>query len=78
MHPSKKESSRTTFQDFTEKMIVPVAQVMSITLEPSKGNTQVGRINKNFDKKSLHIIRKIRLQLLKSNKVRRTHGTSHW
>ncbi|KAH0755047.1 hypothetical protein KY290_025317 [Solanum tuberosum] len=42
VHPPRKELSYTTFQDLKEKMIVPVAQVMSITLKPSKGNTQVG------------------------------------
>ncbi|KAH0673035.1 hypothetical protein KY284_024122 [Solanum tuberosum] len=42
VHPPRKELSYTTFQDLKKKMIVPVAQVMFITLKPSKGNTQVG------------------------------------
>ncbi|KAG5581662.1 hypothetical protein H5410_052289 [Solanum commersonii] len=50
-HPPRKELSRTTFQDLNEKMTVPFAQVLSITLEPSKGNTQVSKIKGNFDQK---------------------------
>ncbi|KAH0769998.1 hypothetical protein KY290_013979 [Solanum tuberosum] len=42
VHPPRKELSHITFHDFKEKMTVPVAQVPSFTLEPSKGNTQVG------------------------------------
>ncbi|WMV44699.1 hypothetical protein MTR67_038084 [Solanum verrucosum] len=36
VHPPRKELSHTTFQDLKEKMIVPVAQVPSFTLEPLK------------------------------------------
>ncbi|KAH0746485.1 hypothetical protein KY285_008142 [Solanum tuberosum] len=42
VHPPRKELNHTTFQDLKEKMTVLVAQVPSFTLEPSKGNTQVG------------------------------------
>ncbi|KAH0685603.1 hypothetical protein KY285_016148 [Solanum tuberosum] len=46
VHPPRKELSHITFQDLKEKMTVPVAQVSPITLEPSKGNTQVGKIKR--------------------------------
>ncbi|KAK6789796.1 hypothetical protein RDI58_013596 [Solanum bulbocastanum] len=39
-------------------MTVPVAQVLSITLKPSKGNTQVGRIKGNFDQKVFTLFEK--------------------
>ncbi|KAK4716454.1 hypothetical protein R3W88_014792 [Solanum pinnatisectum] len=39
-------------------MTVPVAQVLSITLEPSKGNTQVGKIKGNFDQKVFTLFEK--------------------
>uniref|UniRef100_M0ZL06 E3 ubiquitin-protein ligase RMA n=1 Tax=Solanum tuberosum TaxID=4113 RepID=M0ZL06_SOLTU len=42
VHPPGKELSHITFHDLKEKMTVPVAQVPSFTLEPSKRNTQVG------------------------------------
>ncbi|KAH0685738.1 hypothetical protein KY290_017267 [Solanum tuberosum] len=44
VHPPRKELCHTTFQDLKEKMIVPVAQVPSIPLDPSKGNTQFGEL----------------------------------
>ncbi|KAH0737072.1 hypothetical protein KY290_035777 [Solanum tuberosum] len=58
VHPSRKELSHTTFQDLKEKMIVPVAQVPSFTLEPFKGNTQVGQIKGNFDQKVFTLFEK--------------------
>ncbi|KAG5576230.1 hypothetical protein H5410_056364 [Solanum commersonii] len=42
VHPPRNELSHTIFHDLKEKMTVPVAQVLSFTLESSKGNTQVG------------------------------------
>ncbi|WMV42233.1 hypothetical protein MTR67_035618 [Solanum verrucosum] len=39
-------------------MTVPVAQVPSFTLEPSKGNTQVGQIKGNFDQKVFTLFEK--------------------
>ncbi|KAK4727399.1 hypothetical protein R3W88_032316 [Solanum pinnatisectum] len=39
-------------------MIVPVAQVPSITLEPSKDNSQVGKIKENFDQKVFTLFKK--------------------
>ncbi|KAG5591595.1 hypothetical protein H5410_042109 [Solanum commersonii] len=41
-----------------EKMTVPVTQVPSFTLEPSKGNTQVGQIKGNFDQKVFTLFEK--------------------
>ncbi|KAK4723920.1 hypothetical protein R3W88_026699 [Solanum pinnatisectum] len=41
-----------------EKITVPVAQVSSFTLEPSKGNTQVGQIKGNFDQKVFTLFEK--------------------
>ncbi|WMV59157.1 hypothetical protein MTR67_052542 [Solanum verrucosum] len=58
VHPPRKELSHTTFQDLKEKMTVPVAQVSSFTLEPSKGNTQVGQIKGNFDQKVFTLFEK--------------------
>ncbi|KAG5606504.1 hypothetical protein H5410_027996 [Solanum commersonii] len=58
VHPPRKEFSHITFQDLKEKMIVLVAQVSSITLEPSKGNTQVGKIKRNFDQKVFTLFEK--------------------
>ncbi|KAG5586543.1 hypothetical protein H5410_046977 [Solanum commersonii] len=49
VHPPRKELSHITFQDLKEKIYVPIAQVPSITLEPFKGNAQVGKIKGNFD-----------------------------
>ncbi|KAG5615606.1 hypothetical protein H5410_015430, partial [Solanum commersonii] len=51
VHPPRKELCHTTFQDLKEKMIVPVAQVLSIPLDSSKGNTQFGKIKGNFHQK---------------------------
>ncbi|WMV33642.1 hypothetical protein MTR67_027027, partial [Solanum verrucosum] len=51
VHPSRKELSHTTFQDLKEKMTVPVAQVSSFTLEPSKGNTQVEKTKESKEGK---------------------------
>uniref|UniRef100_M1DXT5 Uncharacterized protein n=1 Tax=Solanum tuberosum TaxID=4113 RepID=M1DXT5_SOLTU len=39
-------------------MYVSVAQVPSFTLEPSKGNTQVGQIKENFDQKVFTLFEK--------------------
>ncbi|KAG5589916.1 hypothetical protein H5410_040430 [Solanum commersonii] len=50
--------SHTTLQDLKEKMIFPVSQVSSITFEPSKGNTQVGKIKGKFDQKVFKIFEK--------------------
>uniref|UniRef100_M1DN97 Uncharacterized protein n=1 Tax=Solanum tuberosum TaxID=4113 RepID=M1DN97_SOLTU len=58
VHPPRKELSHTTFQDLKEKMTVPVAQVPSFILEPSKGNTQVGQIKGNFDQKVFTLFEK--------------------
>ncbi|WMV55191.1 hypothetical protein MTR67_048576 [Solanum verrucosum] len=58
VHPPRKEFSHTTFQDLKEKMTVPVAQVPSFTLEPSKRNTQVGQIKGNFDQKVFTLFEK--------------------
>ncbi|KAH0761272.1 hypothetical protein KY290_017345 [Solanum tuberosum] len=58
VHPPKKELSHKTFQDLKEKMTVPVAQVPSFTLEPSKGNTQVGQIKGNFNQKVFTLFEK--------------------
>ncbi|WMV44439.1 hypothetical protein MTR67_037824 [Solanum verrucosum] len=58
VHPLRKELSHTTFQDLKEKMTVPVTQVPSFTLEPSKGNTQVGQIKGNFDQKVFTLFEK--------------------
>ncbi|KAH0781663.1 hypothetical protein KY290_001261 [Solanum tuberosum] len=58
VHPPRKELSHITFQDLKEKMIFPVAQVPSFTLEPSKGNTQVGQIKGNFDQKVFTLFEK--------------------
>ncbi|KAH0643806.1 hypothetical protein KY290_033918 [Solanum tuberosum] len=41
-----------------EKMTVPVAQVPAIALEPSKGNTQVGKVKGNFDRKVFTLFEK--------------------
>ncbi|KAG5606837.1 hypothetical protein H5410_028329 [Solanum commersonii] len=57
VHPPRKELSYTTFQDLKEKMIVPVAQVLSITLKPCKGNTQVGKIKGNLIKRFSHYLK---------------------
>ncbi|KAH0712146.1 hypothetical protein KY289_008105 [Solanum tuberosum] len=51
VHPPRNELNHTIFHDLKEKMTVPVAQVPSFTLEPSKGNTQVGQIKGNFIQK---------------------------
>ena len=53
----RKELSHITFQDLKEKMIVLVAQVPCITLEPSKGNRQVNKIKGNFDQKVSHCLK---------------------
>ncbi|WMV46332.1 hypothetical protein MTR67_039717 [Solanum verrucosum] len=58
VHPPRKELSHSTFQDLKEKMTVPVAQVPYIPLEPSKSNTQVGKIKGNFDKKVFTLFEK--------------------
>ncbi|KAH0644727.1 hypothetical protein KY284_032611 [Solanum tuberosum] len=58
VHPPRKELSHTTFQVLKEKMTVPVAQVPSFTLEPSKGNTQLGQIKGNFDQKVFTLFEK--------------------
>ncbi|KAH0720317.1 hypothetical protein KY284_005347 [Solanum tuberosum] len=58
VHPPRKELSHTTLQDLKEKMTVPIAQVPSFTLEPSKGNTQVGQIKGNFDQKVFTLFEK--------------------
>ncbi|KAG5576973.1 hypothetical protein H5410_057107 [Solanum commersonii] len=53
VHPPRKESSHTIFQDLKEKMTVPVAQVPSFTLEPSKGNTQESKKGKTLQRTSV-------------------------
>ncbi|KAK4708276.1 hypothetical protein R3W88_029201 [Solanum pinnatisectum] len=58
LHPPRKELSHITFHDLKEKMIVLVAQVPSITLEPSKGNIHVGKIKGNFDQKVFTLLEK--------------------
>ncbi|KAK4716569.1 hypothetical protein R3W88_014907 [Solanum pinnatisectum] len=40
-------------------MTVPVAQVPSITLKPSKDNTQVGKLKGNFDQKVFTLFEKL-------------------
>uniref|UniRef100_M1DRT9 Uncharacterized protein n=1 Tax=Solanum tuberosum TaxID=4113 RepID=M1DRT9_SOLTU len=58
VHPPRKELCHTTFQDLKEKMIFPVAQVPSIPLDPSKGNTQFGKIKGNFHQKVFTLFEK--------------------
>ena len=39
--PLRKELTHVTFQELKEKMVVPIAQVLCIAMENSKGNRQV-------------------------------------
>ncbi|WMV41674.1 hypothetical protein MTR67_035059 [Solanum verrucosum] len=68
VHPPRKELSHTTFQDLKEKMTVPVAQVPSFTLEPSKGNTQVaklGELTEEVTGEKIHGLTKSQMRLRK-------------
>ena len=46
------------FKNLKKKMTILVAQVPFITLEHYKGNTQVGRIKGNFDKRDFTLFEK--------------------
>ena len=56
--PLRKELIHITFQDLKKKIIVPVAEVPSFTLETFKKNTQVSQIKGNYDQKIFTLFEK--------------------
>ncbi|KAK4737613.1 hypothetical protein R3W88_001310 [Solanum pinnatisectum] len=59
-------------------MTVLVAQVPSFTLEPSKGNTQVGRIKGNFDQKVFTLFEKLGYNFSNPAKLGKLTEEDYW